>query len=131
MKTQEKVNTWALFLVAVIRFVFVTAALIFIFAAAINYLDVPLAYAPILATISVGLGGFSAANYISKRLGRRGAVTGFLAGVVIFAIITLVALFGNKGAVTMNTAFHFVIIVLCSVIGGILGVNKKSKKEFI
>lgn len=131
MKTQEKVNKLGLSLGAAIRFIFVTAMFVFIFAAVINYLNVPLAYAPIFATLSVGFGGFSAANYLSKKLLKRGAATGLLVGLVIFIIITLAALFGNKGSITLNTAFHFVIIILCSVIGGILGVNKKNTKEFI
>ena len=37
----------------------------------------------------------------------------------------------NKSAVTINTLFHFVIIVMSSVVGGILGVNKKKTKELI
>jgi putative membrane protein (TIGR04086 family) len=131
MQTVDKVKGIRLFLGAVFNFLLTTAVFISVFAAAIYFLDLSLDYASIFATVSVGLGGFSAARGIAKKTGKKGAATGFLVGLTIFAVITLTALFVNKSAVTLNTLFHFVIIVLASTSGGILGVNKKKRKEYI
>ena len=37
----------------------------------------------------------------------------------------------NRGGLTQNTLFRFVILMLSSVIGGILGVNRKSQHKYI
>lgn len=131
MKTQEKASRLGLVLGATIRLLITAALFIVIFAVGIYFLNISLSYAPVFATVAVGLGGFWAAKYIAKKREKGGAVTGFLTGLIIFAVITLIALFLNKSAVTINTLFHFVIIVMSSVVGGILGVNKKKTKELI
>ena len=52
-------------------------------------------------------------------------------GIVTFAVVTLVSLIVDDGGFTQNTIFHFVIIMLASLIGAILGVNKTSNKKYI
>ena len=131
MKNEDKVSKAGLIIGGTILFLIVTAVFIVAFAAIIYFLNINLSYALVFATVSVGIGGFAAAKYIAKKLEKKGAVTGFLVGMVIFAIITIIALFLNKSSVTINTLFHFVIIVLASITGGILGVNKKKTKELI
>lgn len=131
MQNSDKINGIKLFIGAVLAFLFTTVIFIAAFGAAIYFLDINLDYAPIFATVSVGLGGFVTARGIAKKLGKKGVVTGFLVGLIIFGFITFIALFVNKQGVTVNTFFHFVIIVLASMSGGILGVNKKKNRELI
>ena len=63
----------------------------------------------------------------AKKTGEKGYLTGIIIGSVVFIVITLFSLImGNN--LSLNTLFHFIIIMLSSIVGGIMGVNKKSKK---
>ena len=44
-------------------------------------------------------------------------------------ILAVVVVVGNR--LTVNTLFHFVIIVLSSLVGGITGVNADKGKKYI
>ena len=83
-----------------------------------------------LATISVAIGAFATAYSAAKKVGKKGILVGSQVGGVIFGIITVISLFIDKGGITVNTLFHFIITMLASLIGGILGVNKGSTKKY-
>lgn len=83
------------------------------------------------ATLSLGLGAFSAAFYASRKVGSRGYLVGLIVGIISFLTVLLISLFVSKQSIGANTVFHLVIIVISSLIGGILGVNFKSSKKFI
>lgn len=83
------------------------------------------------ATLSLGLGAFSAAFYTARRVGSRGYLVGLIVGIISFLTVLLISLFVSKQSIGANTVFHLVIIVISSLIGGILGVNFKSSKKFI
>ena len=60
-----------------------------------------------------------------------GVYIGFIIGISTFLIITIISLIINDTALSINTLFHFIIIVLSSLIGGIFGVNKDKNKKII
>ena len=74
---------------------------------------------------------FAAAFYLSGKNGSRGWLTGAAVGGIVFCVLTLISLMINRGGLTQNTLFRFVILMLSSVIGGILGVNRKSQHKYI
>ena len=76
-------------------------------------------------------GAFAAAFYLSGKNGSRGWLTGAAVGGIVFCVLTLISLMINRGGLTQNTLFRFVILMLSSVIGGILGVNRKSQHKYI
>lgn len=86
------------------------------------------AYSKVFATIAVAIGAMISAYYSSRKIGKKGYLTGFLNGLVFFTVVTFIALIINKGGLTSNTLFRFIIVFLSSLIGGIAGVNKKQKK---
>jgi len=97
------------------------------FSALLLFFNIERAYAVPFATISVGLGSFFASRITSKKIGDKGYIIGLIIGALVFVLITVVSLaFGN--GLTLNTLFHFIIIMLSSVVGGISGVNTKPKK---
>ena len=87
-------------------------------------------YATPFATISVAIGGYVSSRFAAKKIGDKGYVVGLIIGGTIFVTITLISIFiGNS--LSLNTLFHFIIITLSSIVGGIAGVNKDKHKKYI
>lgn len=108
-----------------------TVAFLLISAAAIILLGLDRAYSVPFATVSLALGSFAAAYYVSRKSERKGYIIGTVIGLVSFAAVTVISLIVNKSGLTLNTLFHFIIVLLASAIGGILGVNKGKNKKYI
>ena len=83
------------------------------------------------ATVSVAAGSLAAAYYSASKKGEKGYLTGLICGGITFAAVTLISLAIDKGGLTLNTVFHFFIIMTASLFGGILGVNKGKNKKYI
>lgn len=111
--------------------VIVTFMFLLLFAAGIYLFNLDRAYSLPLATVSLAFGSFAAAYYVSRKSERKGYLIGILVGLISFALVTTVSLIVNKNGLTVNTLFHFIIIVLASAIGGIVGVNKGKSKKYI
>ena len=105
----------------------ISLAAMLLFATVLLFFGIDRAYAAPFATISVGAGSFFASKVAARKIGDKGYLTGLIVGMITFALITAVSLILGNG-LSLNTLFHFVIIMLASVSGGILGVNKKQKK---
>ena len=104
-----------------------TLGMMLLFSAVILFFNLDRTYSAPFATISVAFGCFTASRKTAKMIGDRGYLTGTIIGVSVFLVITIISLiFGN--GITINTLFHFVIIILSSLAGGIIGVNAKQKK---
>ena len=109
----------------------VTAVFILLFALVMYLSGAAFKYAPVFATLSVAIGCFVAAFFTAKRQGSKGWLVGMVIGGITFILITLVSLIVNSGGITLNTLFHFIILMLSSLIGGILGVNKGKSHKYI
>lgn len=129
--TYKKQINFGLIIKTVLLGVIVTAIFIFIFSVFMYISQMGYEYATVFATISIAAGTFAASFYAAKKLNKRGFLTGLIVGGITFLIITLISLFVDKGSITVNTIFHFVIIMLSSLIGGIMGVNKGANKKYI
>lgn len=106
----------------------VTAISMLIFAAVMFLAGLDKNLSPVLATVSAAIGTLIAAFFAAKKIGNRGYLIGIAVGGATFIIITLISLIVDGGSITFNTLFHFIIIMLSALIGGISGVNKKGKK---
>ena len=102
----------------------VTLILVAGFALIINLADIDYKYAPVFGSVAVGLGSLAGAMHHSAKKKSKGLAFGG----ATFLIVTLIGLILNGGGLTSNTLFHFVIIMLSSLSGGIIGVNKGGKK---
>ncbi len=105
----------------------VTAVFILIFALVMYLSGAAFKYAPVFATLSVAIAAF----FTAKMQGSKGLLVGAVIGGIAFILITLVSLIVNSGGITLNTLFHFIIIMLSSLIGGIIGVNKGKSHKYI
>ena len=127
---KDTVNKKSAYLVGAILGVLGTFAAMLIFAAVLLFFNIDRAYATPFATISLAVGCFIASRYTAKKIGDKGYLIGIIIGAVLFVFITALSLIvGNS--LSLNTFFHFVIIMLSSIVGGIMGVNKDKHKKFI
>lgn len=127
---KDTVNKKSAYLVGAILGVLGTLAAMLIFAAVLLFLNIDRAYAVPFATISLAVGSFIASRYTAKKIGDKGYLIGIIIGAVLFVFITALSLVvGNS--LSLNTFFHFVIIMLSSIVGGIMGVNKDKNKKYI
>ena len=109
----------------------VTAVFITLFAVIMYLSGSAFKYAPVFATVSVAIGSLTAAFFTAKKQGSHGLIVGAVIGGITFILITLISLIINRGGVTVNTLFHFIIIMLSSLIGGVIGVNKGKSHKYI
>lgn len=115
----------------VLIFLFSFFVMTFIFATGLYFLEGGFELSPLLATLSLAIGGFTASLYLGNYKGENGILLGGAVALVIFIITALITLLVNRGAVTIHLVLRFVIILLSSLIGAIIGVNKKANKKFI
>ena len=101
---------------------------ILIFATVMYFLEGGYEFSPLFATVSVALGCLLASLSLARSVGKKGFLIGGAVGFVTFIILTLIALVANDSGITVNALFRFIIIMLASIIGGIIGVNKKQEK---
>ena len=116
------------FFIGVLLGIAATALLIIIASAVFLVFNISRSFAGAVATVCIAAGAFLSAFYSARKIGEKGYLTGLITGLFYFLCVTSAALAVNKGGLTSNTLFHFIIIMLSSLIGGITGVNKSSKK---
>ena len=124
---KENIKIWPLIISVLIQTA-VTFILVAVFALIINLADLDYKYAPVFGSVAVGLGSLAGAMHHSAKKKSKGYLIGLAFGGATFSIVTLIGLILNGGGLTSNTLFHFVIIMLSSLSGGIIGVNKGRKK---
>ena len=109
----------------------VTALFILLFAFVMYLLGGAAKYAPVFATLSAAFGSFAGAFTAARSNGSKGWLAGAVIGGTVFVIVTIISLILNRGGGTLNTLFHFIIIMLSSLIGGITGVNRGKSHKYI
>ncbi len=128
---ENKKLDYFLLLKSVILFAVFSIAAVFIFALALYFLEGGYEYSPLLATISLAIGCFATAFYLGFKLGKNGILIGLAVGGTVFIIASLITLFVNSGAVSVHILLRLVILLLSSLIGAIIGVNRKDNQKYI
>ncbi len=126
MKNNKKFYLWG-----AIFGVILTLVVMLGFSAILLFGNIDRSFATPFATVSVAVGCFMAAFYTSNKIKDKGYVIGLIVGGITFAVITILSLIFGKNGLSVNTLFHFVIIMLSSLAGGIVGVNSKKSKKYI
>lgn len=131
MKKENTGLNFKIPLTAALICIAITTVFMVVFALLMYIAQIGSEYSPILATVSLAAGTFASAFYAARKIGKRGLFTGFVTGIIIFIAVTLISLIVDKGGITYNTLFHLIIIMLSALIGGVMGVNKKSNRNYI
>ena len=124
----NKKSKYTTYLITAIIEIAVTLLTVSLFSIVMNLADIDYKYSPVFGSVAVALGCLIASYFLSNKKKNKGYLIGAATGFITFIVITLVGLIINQGGIGINTLFHLVIIMLSSIIGGILGVNKKGKK---
>ncbi len=116
---------------AFLIWLFSSAACIFLFASAMYFLEGGYEYSPLFATVCLAVGSFAASLYLGNKMGQNGILIGLAVGGTVFIVATLITLLVNSGAVSMHILLRLVILMLASLIGAIIGVNRKDSQKYI
>ena len=108
-----------------------TLVFVLIFAVVMYLIEGGYEYSSLFATVSIAIGALIASFYLGNKQGQKGILIGLAVGGITFITVTLLSLLMDNGAVGINILFHFIIIMLASLIGAILGVNKKANQKYI
>lgn len=111
----------------------VAVSLIFLllFAAGMTLLEGGSAFAPLFATLSVSAGALAASFYLARKAEKKGWLYGLATGGITFVLLTTVGLAVGEGGMTLTSLFRFVILLLCSLIGGVTGVGKAGNRRYL
>jgi len=104
--------------------VFLTAAVFSHIAAAIDLSDGAFT---LMSSIALCAGCFAAAYTAAKRRRRDGIKTGLLCGAVIFLVILTAGALFVKSFSAGGFFTKLLMVLLCSAVGGIVGVNSPKK----
>ena len=124
----NKKSKYTTYLITAIIEIAVTLLAVSLFSIVMNLADIDYKYSPVFGSVAVALGCLIASYFLSNKKKNKGYLIGAATGFITFVIVTVIGLIINQGGIGINTLFHLVIIMLSSIIGGILGVNKKGKK---
>lgn len=84
-----------------------------------------------LANVALAVGAFVSGIVCTLMHKSKGLILGSISGLVLFMVVTIIALFVNSGDITFNTLLRFVFMLILSAAGGVIGVNKSAKHKMI
>ncbi|MGN1138004.1 MAG: TIGR04086 family membrane protein [Ruminococcus sp.] len=80
-----------------------------------------------IALVFLAVGGFVGGNAGGRIYKSNGIFVGGIIGIIMFLIIILSGLISNFASLSIFTLYKFIILIVTSALGGIVGVNKKDK----
>lgn len=122
---------WKKYLLGLMIGILVTFTAAAVFALVMYFFELDSSLAVPLASVSIALGSFIASYITAKKIGDKGYLVGAVVGAAVFAVLTVISLIASFDGIGINTLLRFIIIILASMIGGILGVNKGKNKKYI
>jgi len=106
----------------------VTIICLIVFSFVMTKIDAPDGLISAMSSISICVGSYFVGFLISKKRRKNGLFTGIFCGILIFCITFLISIIFVKNALSMGFFSKFIMILICSSIGGIVGVNSKVKR---
>lgn len=88
---------------------------------------------PILSTAAAVIGGvsvFASAVLMTHRVGEKGLLHGLVLGVLYAILFVAVSIMLHANMQIVQVVIRSVIFAICSVCGGVMGVNKAEKVRF-
>lgn len=113
----------AIILSGVLSCIGVVSLSVLLFSFIVSKIDLPNNIISLMSSVSLCAGCVAAGYSVSKRRRRNGLFTGVLCGIVIFFIILFIGIIFVKSFTIMGFITKFFIILACSAIGGVIGVN--------
>ena len=116
-------------LVGTVAGVITAVAVMLLCALAVSCFSLPVAAMRAMAILTVAAGGFAGGYGAARIFRKRGLLIGVTVGVFLALILTVAGVLFTKEAPAMQSLSKFAILIVSAMIGGILGVNAKSKRR--
>ncbi len=101
---------------------------IFLFSFIIANIDLPMFVSNILVLLTVAVGGLVAGYSNGRMIRQKGIFVGGSSGILLIILMFLLKVIFFNPVPSFMTFIKFVVILLFAMIGGIMGVNKKTKR---
>ena len=101
-----------------------TTAMLLLFSFAFSWKDLPLRLLQPLTLAAMMAGAFTAGYWSARFWKRQGFLTGAICGGIFVAICFLASLQAG-GGVDLTALLRLTILLLCGMIGGVTGINRK------
>lgn len=126
IKNQANI-TKSVLICGVIGFIILMLTMIAVTFISMN-LSIPQSTLNFILLICLGISGFISGNICGQIKKENGFILGILCGLSIFVILLICSL--SLDLITFNiiTSIKLLVLIICSIFGGILGVNKKEKR---
>ena len=96
---------------------------VLIFSAVFNFFTVNESYIPIVRCGLLFLSSFLTGIWSSKKQTSKGYLRGLISGLIFAALLLIFSLVTNGGSHIMKAAVTYLIVIIMSVLGGIIGIN--------
>lgn len=106
----------------------VTLLCLVLFSIVMTKVDTPDGVTSALSSIALCVGSYFTGYSISRKRRKNGLLTGIASGIMIFLLALLVGLLFFPSALTLGIFSKLIMILICSTIGGVVGVNSKIKR---
>lgn len=116
-------------LVGTVAGVVTAVAVMLLCALAVSCFSLPTAAMRAMAILTVAAGGFAGGYGAARTFRKKGLLIGVTVGVLLALILTVAGVLFTKEAPAMQSLSKFAILIVSAMIGGILGVNAKSKRR--
>ena len=121
---------WKPVVVGVVVGVLAMLAFLLLFAVVLTMKDFSDSALMPMSTVTCGLAAFLAGFSASKANGKQGMLTGLATGAALFVLLLLIGLFVSGVAFTYWTGIKFAVLLIAAALGGVTGVNTRSKRKF-
>lgn len=101
---------------------------LFLFSLLMTKVDLPQGAVAVMSTIALCCGAYAGGFSCAKKRRKNGLFMGIATGVAIFSVIFILSLIFAKTAVNFTAASKLFWTIVFSAIGGIVGVNSKSRR---
>lgn len=131
MKSEKQKTDYKIFAFMALIFLGVTVSALLVFATVMYLIEGGYEYSPLFATISAAIGSLVSSLFLARKKQKNGLLIGGAMGIIVFLLLLITALILGNFKPSINTFFRFIIIMLSSLIGGVIGVNKNSNPKYI
>ena len=109
----------------------VTFLMLLLFALVLTLQDLPTVTMTIMSTLAVGFGALVAGICSARIYGKNGLITGAFSGLILFLLVLFISFFMSDSGFSVYSLIKLIIMLVCSSIGGVIGINFKHKRKFI
>ena len=131
MKSEKQKTDYKIFTFTALIFLGVTVAALLVFATVMYLIEGGYEYSPLFATISAAIGSLVSSLFLARKKQKNGLLIGGAMGITVFLLLLITALILGNFKPSINTLFRFLFIMLSSLIGGVIDVNKNSNPKYI